>query len=120
MGEMDLAYPDRWDGDCTGHSLQIANYYQELRWEMNNNSRIKIAGHSSAHTAWWAGTKPQKNSPKKRNMGFGSYYHVVSPTNLKKFDSVAPVRKITKPRFRKVKSLNGRNFFNNKWKTFIK
>ena len=34
-------------------------------------------------------------------MGFGSCCHIVSPTNLKKSVSVAPVRKITKPCFRK-------------------
>ena len=33
----------------------------------------------------------KKNPPQKRNMGFGSYCHVVSPTNLKKSDSVAPL-----------------------------
>ena len=32
-------------------------------------------------------------------MGFGSYCDVVSPTNLKKSDSVAPVRKFPKPRY---------------------
>ena len=63
-------------------------------------------------------------------MELGSYCHVVSSTNLKKFDSVAPVRNITKPRFQcmikkyfgqfwaKIGKI-GQNLFNPNWPKFF-
>ena len=53
-------------------------------------------------------------------MGFGSYCHVFSPTNLKKIRFRFHREKNKKTSLSKVKSLNGRNFINNKWKKFDK
>ena len=43
-------------------------------------------------------------------MGFGSYCHVVSPTNLKKIRFRSPCEKNHKTSLSKVKSLNGQKF----------
>ena len=51
-------------------------------------------------------------------MWFGSYFHVVLPTNLKKSVSVAPAgpcEKNPQTLLSKVNSLNGQKFVNNKW-----